>query len=40
LIDSLAYAVRDAIVAHPSIEELVHEAYLGIEGLAIHYLDR
>lgn len=33
-------AVRDAIVAHPSIEELVHEAYLGIEGLAIHYLDR
>jgi len=33
-------AVREAIVAHPSIEELIHEAYLGIEGLAIHYLDR
>jgi dihydrolipoamide dehydrogenase len=33
-------AVRDAIVAHPSVEELIHEAYLGIEGLAIHYLDR
>jgi dihydrolipoamide dehydrogenase len=33
-------AVQDAIVAHPTIEELIHEAYLGIEGLAVHYLDR
>lgn len=33
-------AVQETIVAHPSIEELIHEAYLGIDGLAIHYQDR
>lgn len=33
-------AIRAAVVAHPTMEELIHEAYLSIEGLAVHYLDR
>ncbi|MCK7484891.1 MAG: dihydrolipoyl dehydrogenase [Bacillus subtilis] len=32
-------AVQQTIFAHPTMAELVHEAYLGVDRLAIHYLD-
>jgi dihydrolipoamide dehydrogenase len=32
-------AVQQTIFAHPTMSELVHEAYLGVDHLAIHYLD-
>ncbi|MFO7968612.1 MAG: hypothetical protein R6U15_00685, partial [Candidatus Izemoplasmatales bacterium] len=31
--------VYETVYAHPTIQELVHESALGLENLAIHYLE-
>ncbi len=32
-------SIQNTIFAHPTMSEIIHEAYLGIDGQAIHYLE-
>lgn len=32
-------SIQKTIFAHPTMSEIIHEAYLGIDGQAIHYLE-